>query len=412
MRPLLREIWKGVRRNRVRSLLIFLTFTVGFASVLVTIGSVEGGRQSIRHDLTNLGLDMIVCLNPVRLGPLGVREARRGTRIDQSTVRLLRERLDGQALAVIPFKMELASFAQLMRAPTLLVTTSEFSGVFRDGILAGRFLNDDDVFTAESSPVVLDEAVARKLTEVPAEMVGKTFTARRGGNKFTAHVVGVMRDPISLRKQLETFDSAASARSISSRRLEFKNIYVPMDEATEQPSGVIVRAPTVDAVDALAPQVKDVLAEQEIEPWLHVQKDWAGWLIDMVDRFTWIAHFFWVVNLLVVLILNSTITTLAVEERYPEIAIRRVEGAAVRHVVWPLVGEGVFLAMCGIPVGWLLSKVLFASFVQPALLWDPLVTPFAFVGTALLLLLVGAGTTLLPVRRVAKLSPARVLAGR
>ncbi|MEM7167724.1 MAG: ABC transporter permease [Planctomycetota bacterium] len=407
----LQEIWKGVRRNRVRSVLIFTTFAVGFASVLVTIGSVEGGRRSIRSDLEKLGLDMIVCLNPVRLGPLGAGEDRRGKRIDQSTVALLRERLGEQALAVIPFKMELASFAQLMRAPTLLVTTPDFAGVFRDGILAGRFLNDDDVFTPKSSPVVLDEALARKLSDDPTAMVGKTFRAKRGGKSFEAHVVGVMRDPISLRKQLETFDSAASARSISSRRLEFKNIYVPMDEVEERPSGVIVRAPSVPAVDDLAPVMRDVLAEQEIEPWLHVQKDWAGWLIDMVDRFTWIAHFFWVVNLLVVLILNSTITTLAVEERYPEIAIRRVEGASVARVVWPLVGEGMFLALCSLPVGWALSELLFVTLVTPTLLWDPLISPFALCGTGLLLVLVGAGTTLLPVRRVAKLSPAGVLAG-
>lgn len=409
---LLRDVLLALARQRVRSALVLTTFAIGFASVLMTIAVVEGGRRAISKDLRNLGVDCIACLNPLQVGWVEIGETR-GRKLDREDVAALRHELGDTARAVIPFKMELAGVLDLFRAkrsPTYMVTTPEFGNVLAGGMLAGRFLQDGDRFGSDVTPVVLDEAFARELDDEPARMVGQQFETSRGGKKFTARVVGVMRDPISLRQQLGMFDSQAMARSISARRLEFKNIYLPM--ADEDPSGVIVQAPAVDAVDELAERTRAILTARGVDPFFHIQKRWAEFLIDMVDRFSSLANFFWVVNLLVVLLLNSTIATLAIEERYPEIAVRRVEGATRSAVILPIVVEGCLLALLALPMGYGLAVGLLQSLVEPVLLWKSELPGVALWGTGLLVVFLGALTNFVPARRIAKLSPARVLAER
>lgn len=409
---LIREISLGLRRNPVRNILIFLTMCLGYSSVLITIATVEGGRSSIQNDLESLGLDCIACLNPVQVGWLRLGE-KKGKRVDHEAGVVLRERLGADVRAVIPFKMELAGLTDLFRAkrsPTFMVTTHEFGGVLASGMLAGRFLDENDSIEMDPTPVAVDEALAREWNEDPKSLVGEVFTTRRAGKPLRVRVVGVLRDPISLRRQLESFDSQGMARSISSRRLEFKNIYLPM--ADEAPSGIIVQVKDVDAVERIADEVEAILAEMDMQPFLHVQKTWAEFLIDMVNRFSRLAHFFWIVNLLVVLLLNSTIATLAIEERYPEIAIRRVEGASLRQVLLPLVGEGVVLAIPALPLGLVLALVVQHTWIAPILHWEPKLDALAVIGTALTVLVLGAASNFVPARRVARLSPARVLANR
>ena len=64
---LIRDVQSGLIRHKVRTLLILSTLTFGFASVLVTIGTVEGGRHQISGDLRALGMDVVACLNPANL---------------------------------------------------------------------------------------------------------------------------------------------------------------------------------------------------------------------------------------------------------------------------------------------------------------------------------------------------------
>jgi putative ABC transport system permease protein len=136
---------------------------------------------------------------------------------------------------------------------------------------------------------------------------------------------------------------------------------------------------------------------------------WVDSLVDIVDRFSFLTHFLWMVDLAGVLILVGTIAMLAVEERYAEVAIRRAEGARVSEVVMPLLGEGITLALVALPIGYGLALWILEQFVQPVLVWEPRLPQLAIYGTPVLLLLVGIATNLLPARRVARISPARVL---
>ena len=162
-------------------------------------------------------------------------------------------------------------------------------------------------------------------------------------------------------------------------------------------------------IDAIGQQMATFFAERGADPYYHVQKQWVDSIAEIVDRFSALSHFFWLLDLLVVLVLAGTIALLAVEERYHEIAIRRVEGASVSQVVWPLVGEGALLALASVPLGYLLARWILSQFVTPILAWPPILPGLALMGLPPLFLLVGIASNLRPARRVARLSPTVVL---
>ena len=60
---LFQEIRLGLSRHKLRGALVFLTFALGFASVLITIGAVEGGRRAILASLDALGPDLIAVMH-------------------------------------------------------------------------------------------------------------------------------------------------------------------------------------------------------------------------------------------------------------------------------------------------------------------------------------------------------------
>ena len=61
-----------VIRHPLRSGLVTLTFALGLASVVSIVGTIEGGRKAIGHDLEALGTDLIAMVNPLRLGSVAI----------------------------------------------------------------------------------------------------------------------------------------------------------------------------------------------------------------------------------------------------------------------------------------------------------------------------------------------------
>ena len=122
---LFREIRSGIGRHPLRSILVSCTFAIGFASVLVTIATVEGGRRSIREMLLGLGVDVIACFNPMEIGPVHIGDLG-GSLIDQAVVEDLRSELAADVRQIIPLRLELAAIyhRDLFFTTTLMATTT------------------------------------------------------------------------------------------------------------------------------------------------------------------------------------------------------------------------------------------------------------------------------------------------
>jgi len=242
-------------------------------------------------------------------------------------------------------------------------------------------------------------------------MVGERISTVRGGKAMEVEIIGVLNDPITLRKHLQLLDGTSKARTIAARRLEFLNLYLPFRPEVDRCAGVLVDARDSSDVEALVPRLKSFFSARAVGPYYHIQKLWVGQVLSMADRLGKVGHFLWIVDLLVVLVLVASISLLAVDESFAEVALRRAEGATVPEVVAPVLLEGIFLALAGLLPGWLLSVVILREGVQPVLVWEPYLPPLAIWGTPLLLVVTAFLAYLVPARRVARLQPAVVLSG-
>ncbi len=413
-----RQIARGLSRHPLRTLLLYLTYVLGFASVLGTFATVEGGREGIRADLESLGIDVVAVFNPVRIDLIG--RLRETPPIDRATLASLERELGGEVAQVLPLSVERVALAPIAgdagSAPlpaTLMATEPGFRAVLRSGLIAGRFLEERDVFGAEPTAVVLDEALARTLAPGdPAMLVGRELGLVRRGQSHRVRIVGVMRDPILLRRHLEVFDASASARNLVARRLEFKSIYVPFDPERDPVAGALVQARSPAEVEQVGERLVRFFAERGTQPFFHVQKRWIDRVLSVVDRFKVLTHFIWILDLAVMVVLTGTITLMAAEERYREVALRRVEGAGLGAAVVPFLLEGTLVACAALPAGYIVGQWILIYWVTPLLHWKPVLPAAALYWFAPLLVISVGASALLPVWRIARMSPARVLSAR
>lgn len=436
MRGILRDTFRGLLARPVRTLLQWVTFGLGFALVLMVVAGLEGGRSQIRESLYNLGVDVIAVFNPLevkvshlpRIGDLPaarlaptIKIGTAGDRlIDRQAYLSLRQELGGDVRQVLPFGIEMTSieYVGFTRNTTLMTTRPGFAEILRTGLLAGRFLREDDEFVSGGiSPVALDEALARDFAkDDPGSLVGKVIPFTRGGTTEQGRVVGIVTDPIVLRQHLNVFDSQASARTLSARRLEFTNLYLPFRVEEDRLQGIIIQAHGAEDIAETERRLDTFFEERGIVPYYHVMKHWVESVLEVVERASLLLHFFWVVSLIVLIVISGTIALLAVEERYPEIAIQRVEGAPIARVVTALLGEGIILALASLPLGAAIGHLLWHGWpaigidgLGVAIGFEPALSPGTFVTIGALLLVTGAMAYVLPAYRLAKLPPAYAL---
>ena len=414
---LIRSSTQNLLRHPLRSVLVSVTFALGLASVVSIVGTIEGGRRTIGHDLEALGTDLIAIVNPLRLGSVAIGKPTSGVPIGIDHLERIDERLSPITDSVSPLRVDLGltSFAGISWRHTMVSTTPGFRSVLRPGMLVGRFLQEQDQWPTIADgevPAAIDEALAAKFFSDPSDALGVKFRSIREGKAFTSRIVGVVSDPLLLRKHMSSFDATSRARSIPARRLEFLNLYLPWRSNVDLPTVVLVDTPSVDDVDQVLEEVMALVEEEQLGVYVHVQKRWTALVLGILDRFSGLGHFVWILNLVVVLILTGTISLLAIDESMEEVAIRRAEGATVGAVMLPVFLEGGLLAMLAMPPGIYLGIMILDYGIEPVLGWPAFLPAQTVAGTCVALLMTSVLASVLPAMRVAKLEPATVLGRR
>ena len=414
---LIRDAFTRIARHRVRSILVTLTFVLGLASVISIVGTIEGGRKAIGHDLEALGTDLVALVNPISLGSVALGSVTEGDPIVEKDMESLNQVIGEEIDSMSPLIIDLGltTYQGISWRHTMVSTTPGFESVLRSGILAGRFLNDEDRWPESSElpvPTAIDEALALKFFYRAEDALGQRFRSIRKGKAFDCEIIGVVKDPLLLRQHMSSFDATSRARSIPARRLEFLNLYMPWREGVDEPSVVILDVKDVDTVEKVEPQIARWISEQSKGVYLHVQKEWTGVILEMVDRFRGLGHFIWVLNLIIVLILTATISLLAIDESMEEVALKRAEGALVYQVIGPVFLEAGILALLAMIPGYFLGLKIIEVGIVPVLGWQAWLPLETLVGTFVALLLTAMLSAVLPAWRVATLDPAPVLCGR
>lgn len=411
------EALSRIIRHKVRALLMVLTFVLGLASVISIVGTIEGGRKAIGHDLEALGTDLVALVNPISLGTLSLGTSTEGVPVAEADLDSLFQRVGTMVDSMSPLVIDLGLTTHLDVSwqHTMVSTTPGFQSVLRSGMLAGRFLTESDRWPEDPDnpvPTVIDEALALKFYSQAEDALGKSFRSIRKGQTIDCEIVGVVKDPLLLRQHMSSFDATSKARSVPARRLEFLNLYMPWRTGVDEPSVVILDVRDVDTVATVEPTVASWIRENKKGVYLHVQKEWTGVILEMVDRFRGLGHFIWVLNLIIVLILTATISLLAIDESLEEVALRRAEGAAIGQVTAPVFLEAGILALLALAPGyWLGLKVIEVGIV-PVLGWQAWLPPTTLMGTFGALIGTAMLSALVPAWRVATLDPAPVLCGR
>ncbi|MEM7232028.1 MAG: ABC transporter permease [Planctomycetota bacterium] len=404
IRLALRLAARSLARRPTESSLVLVTLFTAFWGCLQIVAIVTSMTRQVERDFLKLGVDVINVhpdLDPLKFF---------GHKLKVTDCGRFAEIVEGVAAPanLVPALIRADGKDEGKEESIVAIgTTSAWDKVLLMDFVWGRIFRDD-----EGDACVLDEWVAKRLGVAnSASAEPERVTVSVAGKDVSLRVVGVVRDPFRIRERLEEFDASAEARSHVIRFMEYKNAYVPRSVITKR-EGIIASIIKVGAgrdPEADVELIREYLKEKESNAFVWSRRRWAENILGALDVAAAISNFLWIVILIVTGFIVVTVTFIVVRQRYPEIAIRRVEGARKGQITLQLVSENLFLSL------------LASALAVPACHWTSVWIEHGFLGVPVFLewgdiLLVGGSgavivalTTLSPARRAASLDPVNVL---
>ncbi|MGB1398048.1 MAG: ABC transporter permease, partial [Planctomycetota bacterium] len=125
------EALSRIIRHKVRALLMVLTFVLGLASVVSIVGTIEGGRKAIGHDLEALGTDLVALVNPISLGTLSLGTSTEGVPVAEADLDSLFQRVGTMIDSMSPLVIDLGltTHQDVSWQHTMVSTTPGFQSV-------------------------------------------------------------------------------------------------------------------------------------------------------------------------------------------------------------------------------------------------------------------------------------------
>jgi putative ABC transport system permease protein len=348
--------WKGLARNKLRSLLTMLGVIIGVAAVIVMISVSAGTEKAIEEQITSLGSNLIFvsqAFQRMGFGPGQGGGETGGLVYDDAAA------IAGQVEGVTSVAVEQESQESVeagsvsLDAVGVLGTTSDFPSV-RDMTLAqGRYFNQAEVDRKQKVAVLGASLAAELFGEGTA--VGQAVQV--GDTKLT--VIGVFEErgqvgntdfdmrlytPITV--VFQKFTPSFMARVMGDR---VRMIYVKVDD-TQNLDDIILQIQlllarrhdvSLDAADFNITTQQDIISTQE------------STTAAFRDLLAWVAA----VSLVVGGIGIMNIMLVSVTERTREIGLRQAVGARPNDIRWQFLTEALLLSMVGGLLGVLLGVV-------------------------------------------------------
>ncbi|MHC4777099.1 MAG: ABC transporter permease [Planctomycetota bacterium] len=399
---------RSIRARFVRSFLTMLTAAVGIAGVTSSMALMDGITQQVNRDVRSLGIRVIEVLNPsIFKGRPGIPDATLTT----SHLSDLRE-----ALGDIPVAPTRVGFyvtkTEGLKKPIFTVgvaTDHNMASMFDVGMERGSFFGYD-AYAMGSKVCVLDSALARQAFG-ETDPLGKEVVIGFGDMALELEVVGVLKDPFSLREHLDFFDSLDPARMAFARFQAYKNLYFPMTllpTKSDTLHSLKVGAPSISEVGPLFERVKETVGE-DLAKTTWTLKDWSDLVVSTTNDFNIIGDLLWVALLFVTGVLIGTVNLISIRERFREVGVRLTEGArpfdiwlqlTVENCILSVAGGALGIAL-GFPTAWAL-----ANFVAR---WEPAFTPQGVFVPIAVAVVLGILSTFWPAWKAAKVNPVDIL---
>jgi putative ABC transport system permease protein len=363
MRPnkVIQIAWKGLAKNKMRSLLTMLGVIIGVAAVIIMTAVSAGTEKTIEEQITELGTNLIFISQSFSRGGPGGGGQTGGLVYDDAQA--IADQVDGVTGVVVD--QESSQTVQFGDASlddvTILGTTPDFPSVRDMTIASGRYFSQTDV-DRKTKVAVLGSELAVELfgTETPIGQtvkVGNTKLAVIGvfnakGQVGNADYDMSLYTPITV--VFQKFTPSFMARVMGDR---VRQIYAKVDENANM-DDVILQVElllakrhnvTLDAADFTVTTQQDIIATRESTT--AAFRNLLGWVA--------------AVSLVVGGIGIMNIMMVSVTERTREIGIRQSVGASPNDIRWQFLTEALLLSLVGGLIGivagvggsWLFSKL-------------------------------------------------------
>jgi putative ABC transport system permease protein len=340
--------WKGLNRNRLRSLLTMLGVIIGVAAVIVMIAVSAGTEATIAEQITGLGTNLIFVQQSFGRGGPGPQPGSSGGLVyDDATA--IAEQIAGVAgVAVEQNSQETIKAGDVTLEDVNLVGTSAGFPSVRDMQLAtGRYFTETEI-ERKQKVIVLGASLAKELFgDQPA--VGQMINA--GNTKLT--VIGVFAErglvgnvdfdsqaylPITV--VFQKFTPSQFARVMGDR---VRMITVEAEEGVDQDELIL-------QIELLLAKRHDVSLDA-LDFTVSTQQDLINTRAATTAAFRNLLAWVAAVSLVVGGIGIMNIMMVSVTERTREIGIRQAVGATPNDIRWQFLTEALLLSLVGGLIG-------------------------------------------------------------
>ena len=338
--------WKGLLRNKLRSLLTMLGIIIGVAAVIIMIAVSAGTEKTIEEQITGLGTNLVFVQSAFsRMGPGGGgAAASTGGLVYEDAVALATQVKGVTDVAVEQQSVQTVKAGSVsLDGIPILGTTPGFPAVRDMSIASGRYFSQEEV-DRNQKVVVLGSSLAVELYgDAPA--VGQSLTI--GNTKFT--VIGVFVEKGMVGDQdydsrvympitvvFQKYTPSQFARVMGDR---VRMIYVKVDDS-------IPLEETILQIQLLLARRHDVSLE-EADFTITTQQDIIQTQESTTEAFRNLLAWVAAVSLLVGGIGIMNIMLVSVTERTREIGIRQAVGAAPNDIRWQFLTEALLLSLVG-----------------------------------------------------------------
>lgn len=348
-RKVIQIAWRGLAKNKFRSLLTMLGVIIGVAAVIIMISISAGTEKSIEEQITSLGTNLIFVTQNFSRGGFrpGAQPQSGGLVYDDAFA--IAEQVKGVTAIVVEQESSenIRAGEITLEAIDILGTTSDFPSVRDMNLASGRYFTQQEV-ERKQKVAVLGADLAQELFG-DGTPIGQTISV--GNTKLV--VIGVFAEkglvgnvdfdmrlytPITV--VFQKFTPSMFARIMGDR---VRMIYVkvdgktPLDEIILQIQLLLAKRHDVslDEADFAVTTQQDIIATQEATT------------SAFRNLLAWVAA----VSLLVGGIGIMNIMMVSVTERTREIGIRQAVGASPNDIRWQFLTEALLLSLVGGLIG-------------------------------------------------------------
>ncbi len=346
----IRIAWRGLAKNKMRSLLTMLGVIIGVAAVIIMIAVSAGTEKTIEEQITGLGSNLVFVQSSFSRGGFGRGggpESSGGLVYDDADA--IADQVPGVTGVVVeqPSEETVKTGDVTLDEVSILGTTPDFPSVRDIDIATGRYFTQQELDRKQKVAVLGARLAEELFGEAPP--VGQIITV--GNTKLT--VIGVFEEksivgdvdydmrlytPITV--VFQKFTPFQFARFMGDR---VRMIYVEVDGETALDD-------TILQIELLLARRHDVSLD-EPDFMVTTQQDIIDTQAAATEAFRNLLAWVAAVSLLVGGIGIMNIMMVSVTERTREIGIRQAVGASPSDVRWQFLTEALLLSLVGGLIG-------------------------------------------------------------